>query len=51
MVSVYSGESQWVLTRGSIGNADSITTNGNVSVASWVITLVTVPFLDFVMIH
>ena len=39
------------LTRGSNGNADSITTNGNVSFASWVIPLVTIPFLNFVTIH
>ena len=39
------------LTRGSYGNAHSITINGNVYAASWVIPLVTIPFLDFVMIH
>ena len=39
------------LARGSNGNAHSITTNGNVSVSSWVIPLVTIPFLVFVMIH
>ena len=39
------------LTRGSNGNVHSITTNGNVSVASWVIPLVTIPVLDFVKIH
>ena len=39
------------LTRGSSRNAHSITINGNVSVVSWVILLVTIPFLDFVMIH
>ena len=32
------------LTRGSNGNAHSVTMNGNVSVASWVIPLVTIPF-------
>ena len=36
------------LTRGSNGNAHSITVDGNVSVASWVILSY---FLDFVMIH
>ena len=39
------------LTRGSNGNAHSITMNGNVAVASWVIPLVTIPFVDFVMIR
>ena len=39
------------LIRGSNGNAHSVTKNGNVSVASWVIPLVTIPFLDFVIIH
>ena len=39
------------LTRGSNGNAHSITMNGNASVSSWVIPLVTKPFLDFVVIH
>ena len=39
------------LTQGSNGKAHSITTNGNVSVASWIIPLVTIPFLDFVKIH
>ena len=43
------------LTRGSNGssngNAHSITANGNVSVLDWVIPLVTIPFLDLVMIH
>ena len=39
------------LIRGSDGNAHSIAMNGNVSVASWVIPLVTTPFLDVVMIH
>ena len=39
------------LTRGSNGNACSVTMNGNVSAAIWVIPLVTIPFLDFVMIH
>ena len=40
-----------ILTRGSNGNAHSITVNGNVSVAGWVIALVIIPFLDLVMIH
>ena len=39
------------LTRGSITNAQSIAVNGNVSVAGWVIPLVTIPFLDLNMIH
>ena len=39
------------LTRGSNGNAQSITMNGNASVASLVIPLVTMPVLDFVKIH
>ena len=39
------------LTRGSNGNEHSVTMNGNVSVAIWVIPLVTIPFLDLVMIH
>ena len=39
------------LTRGSNGNVHSVTMNGNVSVASWVIPLVTMPYLGFVMIH
>ena len=30
---------------------ESITVNGKVSVANLVIPLVTIPFLDFVMIH
>ena len=38
------------LTRGSNGNAHSIITN-SLSVARWVIPLLTIPFLDFVMIH
>ena len=38
-------------TRGSNGNALSITTTGDIFVASWVLPLVTRPFLDFVMIH
>ena len=37
------------LTRGSGGNALFIMIDGNISVASWVITLVTTPFLDFVL--
>ena len=49
--------SQWWVTmdisnqRYSNGNAHSITMNGNVSVVSWVIPLVTIPFLELVMIH
>ena len=39
------------LTRSSNGNLHSTTMNGNVSVASWVLPLVTMPFLDFVMFH
>ena len=35
------------LTRGSNGHVDSITMNSNVNVASWIIPLVTLPFLDF----
>ena len=34
-----------------ISNAHSIAMNGNVSVASWVIPLVSIPVLDFVKIH
>ena len=32
-------------------NALFVTSTGNVSVSRWVITLVTIPLLDFVMIH
>ena len=39
------------LPRGSNGNAVYITSNGNVFVARWVLPLVTIPLLDFVMIH
>ena len=39
------------LLRGSNGNVFLITSTGNVSVSRWVITLVTIPLLDFVMIH
>ena len=39
------------LPRGSNENALHITSTGNVSVSRWVITLVTIPLLDFVMIH
>ena len=39
------------LTRGSIQNALFIASTGNVSVIRSVITLVTIPLLDFVMIH
>ena len=39
------------LPRGSDENALYITNNGNVSVARWVIPLVTIPLLDFFMIH
>ena len=39
------------VTRGSYGNAHSITPNSDISVDSWVIPLVTIPFLDFVIIH
>ena len=39
------------LTRDSNGNAHSVTMNGNASAASWVIPLVTIPCLEFVMIH
>ena len=35
------------LTSGSNVNTHSITVNGNVSVAGWVMPLVTIPFLDF----
>ena len=38
------------LTRGSNGKASSVTTDGNLSVASWV-ALVTMPIWDFVMIR
>ena len=38
-------------TRGSNGNALSVATYGNVSVTNLVIPLVTIPFLDFVMIR
>ena len=47
MVSIHSGESQWIYNQRSVQeNAHSITMNGNVSVAGWVLTLVTIPFLD-----
>ena len=39
------------LTGGTNGNAHSVTTNGNVSVASWAILLVTIPLLYFFMVH
>ena len=39
------------LPRDSNGNTLCITSTGNVFVASWVIPLVTIPLLDFVMIH
>ena len=39
------------LPRGSNENALFITSTGNVSVSRWVLTLVTIPLLDFVMIH
>ena len=39
------------LPRGSNENAPFITSTGNVSVSRWVITLVTIPLLNFVMIH
>ena len=39
------------LPRGSNENALYITCTGNVSVSRWVIPLVTLPLLDFVMIH
>ena len=39
------------LPRGSIKNALYITITGNVSVARWVIPLVTIPLLDLVTIH
>ena len=39
------------LPRGSNENTLYITSTGNVSVSRWVITLVTIPLLDFVMIH
>ena len=39
------------LPRDSNGNTLCITSSGNVFVASWVIPLVTIPLLDFVMIH
>ena len=38
-------------TKGTNGNPLSITATGNVFVARWVLTLVTRPFLNFVMIH
>ena len=47
----------WVVTgnryppRGSNENTLFITSTGNVSVRRWVITLVTMPLLDFVTIH
>ena len=39
------------LTRAGDGNVIFITTTDDVHVASWVLFLVTIPFLDFVMIH
>ena len=39
------------LPRGSNEHAIIKTINGNVSVSTWVKTLVTIPLLDFVMIH
>ena len=39
------------LPRGSNENALFIISTGNVSFSRWGITLVTIPFLDFVMIH
>ena len=39
------------LSRSSNENALFITSTANVSVSRWVITLVTIPLLDFVMIH
>ena len=39
------------LPRGSNENAIFITSTDNVSVSRWVITLVTIPLSDFVMIH
>ena len=39
------------LPRGSNENALFITSTGNVSVSIWVLTLVTIPLLNFVMIH
>ena len=39
------------IPRGSNETALYITSTGNVSVARWVIPLVTIPLLDFVMIH
>ena len=36
---------------GSNENTCCITSTGNVFVAKWVISLVTIPLLDFVMIH
>ena len=56
LLSLHDIYSQWSvtmdnLTRGSNGNEHSITVNGNVSIAGWVIPLVTIPFLDLVMNH
>ena len=39
------------LPRSSTDKALFITSTGNVSVSRWVITLVTIPLLDLVMIH
>ena len=39
------------LTRSSNENALYITNTGNVSVARWILPLVTIPLLDFVMIN
>ena len=36
------------LPRGNNGNALYFTTNGSVSIAGWVIPVVTIPYLDFV---
>ena len=39
------------LPRGSNGNTLCITSTGNIFIARWVIPLVTIPFLDYVMIQ
>ena len=39
------------LSRGSNENALFITSTSNASISRWVIPLVTIPLLDFVMIH
>ena len=43
----------WYLFRVGTGNENAlfISSTGNVSVTSWVITLVIIPLLGFVMIH